>query len=178
MPMLFLLLALASPASTGAERTVRLDQLGTLKPGVAAPWFAGWTLQDQVLNRTRLLKSKHRAHALVFFATWCTPCVRGLKMLQAQRADWQAAELNVVLVNFREAPETIRPFLAKHGLSDLPVMLDKFGQVAQAFGVSDGRSARLPRSIVMDADGKMRAFFGAEGPDYVPALIEAARPRK
>lgn len=180
MPYFLLWLMLASPVApktpVTTAQTVRLDRLGALKPGVAAPWFAGWTLDDQVLNRTRLLKTPHRAHALVFFATWCKPCVKGLKQIQAQRARWQAAGLNVVLINFREPAETIRPFLRQHGLDGLPILIDKFGQIAQAFGVSDGRSARMPRTVVMGADGVVRAIFGAEGADYVDALIAASAP--
>ena len=169
------LLALASPP-IAPEVTTVLPRMGTVEVGKPAPWFAGWTLDDRVLNRTRLLATSPapKAYALVFFATWCRPCLKGLTAIARARPALDAAGVRVVLIDFREEASTVTPFLKAHGLEGLPVIVDKFGAVAQAFGASDGKTARLPRTVVLDAQGTVRAIFAAEGEDYVAQLLKTA----
>lgn len=182
MIALWLLLALGAPGAAppaAPASTVSLDRLGPVAVGAPAPWFAGWTLDDTVINRTRVVDKAaktQRGVALVFFATWCKPCVRGLDALAAARARLDAAGVTLLLVDFREEAATVRPFLAARGLGDAAVLLDKFGRAATAFGVSDGRSARLPRTVVLDAQGVVRGIFAAEGPDYVERVLGALGP--
>lgn len=165
-----------APTAKAPSTTVSLPVMGAIAVGEPAPWFAGWTLEDVVLNRTRLLASTPapRAHALVFFATWCRPCLKGLSAIAAARPALSAAGVQVVLVDFREEAATVRPFLKARGLEGVAVIVDKFGAVAQAFGASDGKTARLPRTVVIDAKGVVRGIFAAEGDDYVERLINAA----
>lgn len=163
-----------TPAPNAPPMTMMLPRMGGIEVGKPAPWFAGWTLDDRVLNRTRLLATTPtaRVHALVFFATWCRPCLKGLTGIAAARAQLEAAGVRVVLVDFREHAATVKPFLKTHGLQGLPVIVDKFGAVAQAFGASDGKTARLPRTVLLDAEGVVRGIFAAEGADYVERLIK------
>lgn len=168
----WLLAALAAPP----KQTVSLTEMGPVKLGQAAPWFAGWSLDDTVLNRTRLLKRKApqtKGFALVFFATWCAPCVKGLEALAKARPQLKAAGVELLVVDFREDAEVVRTFLAARGLTGARVLLDKFGRTAVAFGASDGKTARLPRTVVLDAEGVIRGLFAAEGPDYVARIIAA-----
>lgn len=172
MIALWLILTLAAPP----QPTAILQEMGPVKLGEAAPWFAGWTLDDTVLNRTRLLERRTpetRGFALVFFATWCAPCVKGLEALAAARPRLKAAGVELVLVDFREEGPAVRAFLDARGLQGVLVLLDKFGRTASALGVSDEKSARLPRTVVLDLEGRIRGLFGAEGPDYVDRIIEA-----
>ncbi|MGK0361403.1 MAG: peroxiredoxin [Bradymonadia bacterium] len=164
-----------TPVAITPPVTATLPRMGGIEVGKPAPWFAGWTLDDRVLNRTRLLATTPtaRVHALVFFATWCRPCLKGLTGIAAARARLDAAGVRVVLVDFREDAEAVKPFLKAHGLQGLPVIVDKFGAVAQAFGASDGKTARLPRTVLLDAQGVVRGILAAEGADYVERLIKA-----
>lgn len=176
--LLSCLIALAAPPiapQSAPGSTVALTQMGPTEVGKPAPWFAGWTLDDAVLNRTRLLAAKPppSAHALVFFATWCRPCLTGLKAIAAAQPQLEAAGVRVVLVDFREDAETVRPFLKEHGLQGLLVIVDKFGAVAKAFGATDGKTARLPRTVILDAAGVVRGIFAAEGDDYIQRLTAA-----
>jgi peroxiredoxin len=159
--------------------TTVLQASGQARSGQMAPWFAGWTPDDQVLNRTRLLKATAKGHALVFFATWCKPCERGLSRLTARRAELEAAGVRVVWVAVGQPADVVQPWLASRGLADAPLLLDRFGAVARAFGAqteAEGRVVtRLPRTALLDAAGVVRLLLADEGPDYVDVLLGGLR---
>jgi len=88
-----------------------------------------------------------------------------------------AAGLTLVLVDLREEADVVGPWLAARELGGETVILDRFGAIAKAFGVerrSGGKSeATLPRTVVIDAAGRVVAIFGHEGADYVPRVLGA-----
>jgi peroxiredoxin len=168
-------LASAAPhAATGQIPTEQLQTSGKATVGQPAPWFAGWTAQDRVLNRTRLLKQSASGHALLFFATWCKPCEVGLAQVQAQHAALQAAGLNVILVAVGQSAEDVQPWLKARKLDAFPLLIDRFGTIALAFGaqtIADGTATtQLPRTALLAPDGTVRALLGREGPDFIELL--------
>ncbi len=167
----------AAPLPAAAAETERLTRSGAAVVGAQAPWFAGWTPAGQVLNRTAVLAQPGARHVVVLFATWCRPCEVGLRALAAARGALAAAGLSLTLVAVSEPPEVVTPWLAARGLAGVPVLLDKFGAAAQALAGrgAAGETIALPRTILMDRAGTVRAIFGREGPDYVPALLATAR---
>jgi hypothetical protein len=150
--------------------------------GVPAPWFAGWTPADGILNRTRLLQRPGTLHVLVLFATTCAPCEAGLKALAARRADLAAAHVDLVLVAVGEQAEVVSPWLARRGLGDATVLLDPFSRAALALGAieiaGDRQLVRLPRTVVLDGEGIVRAVFAEEGADYADRVLAEVRPAK
>ncbi len=156
------------------KTTKRLAALGPLRVGAEAPWFSGWSLDGEVLNPKKL--PADRPWAFVFFATWCRPCITGLELLQAGRAELEAAGLHVVLVNHAEEEPAVRAFLKERSLwGQFPVLHDKFGEMAKSFGVSQGEKLVLPRTIVLSPDRQVLAIFGEEGADYIPALTASLK---
>lgn len=153
-------------------------------PGAPLPWFAGWTADEQVYNRKALLAAPAEGHVLLLFATWCAPCGEGLRGLAKQRAALDAAKIRVVLVACGEAPAVVEPWLAARGFGEATVVYDRFGQIAADLGAEvarDGkRTLSLPRAIVVDAAGTVRAALdGAASHDLAAwraALRAAAAP--
>ena len=173
--------ALAAPAAPAVAPTERLNAAGRAVVGEAAPWFAGWTPDGRVLNRTKVLSRPGKAHALVLFATWCKPCEVGLKALAGHRAELAKAGVTVTLVAVGEAPEVVQPWLAARALGEVPLLIDKFGAASQALAGQAGAEGgagtlALPRTVVLAPDGTVKAIFGREGPDYIEALRATARP--
>lgn len=172
------LLVAATPPPASPTITESLDESGPLSVGAEVPWFSGWTPGDEVTNRDRLLKAAPKGVALVVFATWCAPCVDGLKRLAAGRAALDAAGVRPVLVAYREEAEVVTPWLEARGWKDATVLVDRFGVAATALGVvsrtKDGERARLPRTVVLSGDGVVRGIFGREGDDYVARIVSAA----
>ena len=160
----------------------------TPKPGAPLPWFSGWTADDRVVNRTRLFEERRRPLAIVLFATWCRPCEAELRALGAARQRLAEAGLDVLLVDVGEPTAPAPAWLAERGLSDVPVIVDRFGQIGRALGAvaeatadagAGGREeTTLPRTVVAGADDVVLDVFGADGGEPVSRLLRAipARP--
>ena len=173
------LLLLLRVATAPAAPTVSLPNRGAGRVGEPAPWFSGWTFDDRVLNRDRLLESAPGGVALVVFATWCVPCTEGLKRLAKGREALEERGVKAVLIAYREDVEVVKPWLAERGWGEGTVLIDRFGVAATALGVAskskEGERARLPRTFVVAGDGTVRAILGREGDDYVERILQAAR---
>jgi thiol-disulfide isomerase/thioredoxin len=155
-------------AAGGSESTL-VDTLGPVKVGEAMPSFAGWTLEGKMLSLTRALqgeKGDERAPIVVtFFATWCKPCDHGLPIL-----DRVAREKNakLLMVAYGQEADVVRPYLVGKGISSTCI-LDPYLKVAKRSGVDEA----LPRTIVLDEKGVVRAIFTFEGSDFDAALAAA-----
>ncbi|MEZ4471686.1 MAG: TlpA disulfide reductase family protein [bacterium] len=170
MTTLLAIVALLAPART----------LDVVDPAVAVgapvPWFAGWTADDQVLNRTRLLAQAApgtRGFVIVVFATWCVPCAAGLERLAGAHDRLDAAGLKLVLMAHREEPAAVQPWLAARGHGATSVIFDRFGRASASLGAERDQRVTLPRTLVLDASGTVRAVLGAEGPDYLDRIVGA-----
>jgi thiol-disulfide isomerase/thioredoxin len=96
---------------------------------------------------------------VAFWASWCEPCAEELRALARLRAAHTAAgrPFEVLLVNLGEGPERAAAFLREHGASGLPVVLDRDGRAAKAWGVGG-----VPMAFLVDARGRARwSAFGA-----------------
>ncbi|MCB9547888.1 MAG: redoxin domain-containing protein [Myxococcales bacterium] len=172
MAGLLALVALLAPA-----RTVDVADPAVVV-GAPVPWFAGWTADDQVLNRTALLKrADARGFVVVVVATWCAPCAAGLRRLAAARARLADAGLQLVLIAHREHPAVVQPWLAAQGVApEVPVIYDRFGRASASLGAERDQRVTLPRTVVFDAAGVVRAVLGVEGADYEERVLGALGP--
>jgi len=162
----------AAPAEPAVEEsaTESLDRSGASVVGQAAPWLAGWTLDDQVWNlRKAFADTSTQRVALVFFATWCAPCKQGIAQLSARAADLKADGVSIILVDYQEDAVKVRKFLGDQ--STFPVMLDRFGAAQQSYLSTNGDQVRLPRTVLIGRDMKVQAIFGSEGGDYVDRIL-------
>lgn len=167
-------LAVATPG--GPTMTIELQRLGPVAVGQPTPWFAGADARapERAINLKRLL-AEQQPIALVFFATWCSPCRVGLRRLVEHADALERANVRVVLVDYREPQERVLPFVNELKLGRFPVILDKFGVVARSFGVAEGDDkVALPRTFVILRDGKVAAIFAEEAEDYVARIMAAA----
>jgi thiol-disulfide isomerase/thioredoxin len=69
-----------------------------------------------------------------FWATWCPPCRMEMPSLDQLQKKFKDEPLSVVTVNVQQNNPTIRQFQRNYGFT-LPVLLDKSGKVAKAYGV-------------------------------------------
>jgi len=86
---------------------------------------------------------------VVFFATWCPPCVDEMKGLADLESDWvgRGYRLFLVAVPTRQTRERLQAFVRS---SSPPgeVLFDRGGLATRAFGAE-----RLPLHVVLDAKG-------------------------
>ena len=72
--------------------------------------------------------------------------------------------LKIVLVSFQEREKTLREFTEKNGVK-FPVLMDKYGETAQAFGVFG-----LPRTFIVGVDCTLRKQIIGEQKDLEKIL--------
>ena len=163
---------LAAAAPAGAQ-DVDLRPWTGATPALAGRGLAG--------ERRALADLRGRVVLVAFWASWCEPCAEEVPALARLRDAHAAAgrPLEVLLVNVREGPERAAAFLRDHGASGLPVLLDRDGRAAKAWGVGG-----VPMSFLVDARGRARwsAFGACDWSGGEPArvlarlLAAAARP--
>ena len=112
------------------------------QPNLALPMLDGepWKLSGQL----------GQAVLLNFWASWCEPCRAEMPALQRLSARYAPAGLQVLAVNFRESPDTVRRFVADTGMG-LPVLMDADGSAAKSLGIGI-----FPTTVVIDRRGRIR----------------------
>ena len=135
-------------------------------PPLALPSIDGsvWSLAAQ----------KGQVVVLNFWASWCEPCREEMPSLELLATRHQDQGLRVVAVNFRETDAAVQRFVQQTGL-DLPVLRDRDGAAAQAFGVRVvpstiviGRNGRAAFSVVGEVD-----WTGAQPRSWLEPLLGA-----
>jgi thiol-disulfide isomerase/thioredoxin len=98
----------------------------------------------------KLSEQAGQAVLLNFWASWCEPCQAEMPALQRLSARYSQAGLQVLAVNFRESPDTVRRFVANTGMG-LPVLMDADGSAAKSLGIGV-----FPTTVVIDRRGRIR----------------------
>lgn len=110
------------------------------------------TFLDEDGAKLTLEKFRGRVVVLNLWATWCTPCIAEMPMLD--RLQHQLEDLGVVVVALsldRGGPEAVREFYDEHGIEHLAVYVDPTMR-AQA----DFNTVGLPTTILIDREGNDR----------------------
>ncbi len=110
-----------------------LVALGLQRPpqGAVVPRFVLRTLEGQPVSTERL---RGKVVLLSFFTTWCPSCRAEIPALQHLAARFRGTDFVLLLVNYGEALETVRPFAGDLGFAHA-VLLDPETRVGDTFGV-------------------------------------------
>ena len=88
------------------------------------------------------------------WATWCAPCIKELPSLGALQQELGGEQFQVVTIAIDERdPTKIEPFLAQHGATNLPVLIDRDRTIEKV-----AKIIALPTSLLVDRDGKVKAM--------------------
>jgi len=142
--LLACILSLASATALAATGAIHV-------PGLSPAPAANQPLRVLDAGRTATLAS-YRGHILIvtFYASWCPPCVRQVRLVDEQRARLEASgQGTAVLIGYYEQDAHARQFTRSHRL-DLPVLQDPEHTVAEAYGIRG-----IPATFVIDADGRL-----------------------
>jgi thiol-disulfide isomerase/thioredoxin len=163
----------ATPSWAAAEsKTQVLPACGQARIGEQAPWLSGWTLDEKVFNIRKPFESGENSRlALVFWATWCKPCVKGLERLTESAAALEEAGIAVVLVNVGERKEKVLEFFME---SEPPflVVLDPYQVSCDSYLRRPSGEWALPFTALINPDGVVERLLGAEGDDYIERMLE------
>ncbi len=101
---------------------------------------------------------------LDFWATWCSPCKRGLPVVAEIADEFKKRGVRFIAVNLQEAKEKVEAFLEEEKL-ELEAALDPDGQTANLFEVKS-----IPQTIILDRAGTIFNVHVGLAPDFKERL--------
>jgi thiol-disulfide isomerase/thioredoxin len=110
------------------------------------------------------------AALMVFWGTWCPPCIQEIPVLNELQRYYGKKGLRVIGLGLNVEGDTLGGVVdavARHGIK-YPVLFDRDAKVREAFDVR-----ALPASVLIDGRGIVR-WFGPALPKDINARIEAA----
>ena len=164
----FLSLGAAAAILTYAGLPNRADFSGFRQGGrLAVAPESGWPAPPFALltpsSQTLALKQARGAVTIInFWATWCEPCQREMRELQALYEIYPA-DLRILAVNVGENAQAIRDWVAQLGLT-FDILLDARGEVSNLYQVRG-----LPTTFVLDKDHVIRRV--RYGPVHLESLL-------
>ncbi len=135
---------------------------GSLAPPVVLKSAAGGEIH---------LRLKGRPHLLIFFASWCDRCPQYLSYVTGypglQRYHVQLVPIDLLP---SELPGDAQALWQRIGRST-PLYFDRYGEVTQAYRVSD-----LPTAVLVDGKGRVAGVLvGAQRKASLERLLQRAR---
>ena len=132
-------------------------------------------LQDVRSGKTVALEPGAPALHVVFFATWCPPCVEELQRLVELKSRWGDGRYRLVLVAVqnRQSLAKLSGFLESRANLPGELLFDFEGQAERQWKAGD-----LPTHVVLDAAGHEVARAAALDPQIEAAirnLLQAGR---
>jgi thiol-disulfide isomerase/thioredoxin len=174
--MFSLLFFALSFAASEAMPSQILQLTPQLEKGALA-WFVARDKADQKpitkKDLETIIDPKAKRVALVFFATWCVPCIEGTTLLRDNQAELEKNGVQVILVNAGESDvPKIESWIKKYGSENWPLILDKFKNIQKSTGLISETVTEIvfPKTILLDNKLKPLLLIGAEGKDWPEIL--------
>ncbi len=137
----------------------------TSASGRPAPALPSERLAGATTTIPSMISSAHgHPFAVVFWASWCTPCVHEAPALE-RFSQSTAGRGRIVAVDWSDARSGAEEFIRTYHWS-FPVVRDGEGTVGNAYGMSV-----LPTTFVLDRNGRIRATL--RGPQTEASLQQA-----
>jgi len=178
--MLFVCLALAMPPLSFAEPSERLMPLPKELQAGELPWFA-ITAKDEggkysALNRDKLKEiakqNGSKRVVFAFFATWCIPCLKGLKLMGEKANELKEKGILIVLINVGEDDyDKVSKWTEQYAKNGWLLGFDKYANLPVKFGLSkQGENVPYPRVLILDSNLSPLTLLGQEGNDFPQIL--------
>jgi len=116
---------------------------------VPAPGFSLSRLGQD--GKVTLGSYEGRPVVLNFFASWCVPCAKEARTLQAAYQRWRPEGVVVVGVDWQDFSGDAKRFVRKHGIT-YPVGRTSSGSVVNSYGVTG-----VPETFFVDRRGRVVA---------------------
>ena len=159
-------MALLSTSPVFPQKMPKLQPMNGTRPGHRAHAFNLKDLDGKPYE-LKMLNEKGRVVHVVFWATWCFPCVEEIPQLREAYAKYRDRGLEVlgVVVNISQTREGVRSFMEDYKIN-YPILWDD-AQIAHRYGVS-----QLPQNFLIGKDGIIRHSGSSLPSDYHAVLEE------
>jgi len=108
---------------------------------------------------------------LVFWASWCPPCVAEIPTLNKWQETYKTKGLKILGVNVQESRQHVNAFKEKNPIH-YDVVLDRDGEIADRFGIHG-----LPSAVLLAKGGEI-VYYGFSLPKNVNRKISREAIRK
>ncbi|HTL47481.1 MAG TPA: TlpA disulfide reductase family protein [Verrucomicrobiae bacterium] len=132
--------------------------------GQAAPDFALPFFQEPGRKFSLSATAGQTPVLLVFWATWCPPCVEEIPQLNEIQKRYEPGTLKIAAVNVGQSHEALLEFAREHDMN-YDILMDEAGEVAGRYGV-----AGLPVAVLLAKGGEI-IYYGFTLPrieEYLP----------
>jgi thiol-disulfide isomerase/thioredoxin len=147
VPVLFM----AACSSGNPEATV-----GSRELVLPTPSFELELLARQGTINSNELWPRGRLNLLVFWGTWCPPCVAGMPRIESLHRKFASKGLQIVAIATRDDRKAVEEFCKEHGLT-VAVGFDTTGEIADRFRVSS-----YPSLVLLDREGRYLGMIRGE----------------
>lgn len=165
LAVLALLAALAAPAALEAQKLPKPQPAPGHRVGDLAHDFTLQDLQGRTV-RLRDLRGKKVVH-LVFWASWCVPCMQEIPVLRAHYDAHRGRGLEIlgVVLQMNQTPDIVRA-ISRQFEVNYPVLFDADDAARKKYRVE-----AIPQNFLIDRDGIIR-YAGTVLPGDYDARLE------
>jgi thiol-disulfide isomerase/thioredoxin len=119
-----------------------------VEAGQPAPAFSAPSLDGK--GQRSLASYRGKVVYVDFWASWCTPCLTSLPLLEKLRGEFPPEQFQILAVNVDREPAKAKGFLARHPVG-YPSVSDPEGRLPEVFALET-----MPTSYLIDARGIVR----------------------
>lgn len=154
------------PAPARAQKIPALEPLPGHRVGNLAPEFVLRDLNDRQ-HDLKEMRGKQVVH-VVFWATWCVPCLQEIPTLRATQEKYRDRGLQVlgIVVTINQTEDGVRA-AARDLKVNYPILWDDGGAIQERYRVSS-----IPANFLIGKDGVIR-YAGSTLPTDYEALVDS-----
>jgi peroxiredoxin len=140
-----------------------------LSIGDEAPNFI---LNDLNGEKIELESLRGQGVFLNFWGTYCPPCEKEMPYMESQYQVYKDQGIEIVAVNVDEPELSVKKFVERVGGLSFPVVIDRGGNVLDAYNVSP-----LPTTFLIDKNGVItEVITGGMTEDHIADYLESIKP--
>jgi peroxiredoxin len=158
-------LLLLTPGTVRAQKIPAIPPAPGHKVGSVAHDFVLKDLDGQKFS-LKEMRGQHVVH-VVFWATWCVPCLQEIPHLRETYAKYRDRGFQVlgIVVEMNQTPDVVRG-VARDLKVNYPILWDEGGAVQDRYRVD-----YIPQNFLVGKDGIIR-YTGTSLPSNYDALVE------